>query len=113
MEYTNQTPYVQDYTQTGEVTVKSVAALALSNPKVVGARCFSYDNAYVVALISSPFYLKSERDAFLQTTKIDLSKQTKADVFVTLDIDVYRKIKDDMTNAQKAELFEQVLSRAQ
>lgn len=111
MEYTNQTPYVQDYMQTGEVSEQSVAALALSNPKVVGARCFSYNKAYVVALISSPFYLKSERDAFLHSTKIDLSKQTKADVFVTLDIDVYRKIKDGMTDAQKAELFEKVLSR--
>ncbi|HAT83552.1 MAG TPA: hypothetical protein DCS37_01415, partial [Clostridiales bacterium] len=108
----NQTPYVQDYMQTGEVTEQSVAALALSNPKVVGARCFSHNNAYVVALISSPFYLKSERDAFLQTTKIDLSKQTKTDVFVTLDVDVYRKIKDGMTEAQKAELFEKVVSRA-
>ena len=113
MEYTNQTPYIQDYIQTGEVTVKSVAALALSNPKVVGARCFAYGNAYVVALISAPFYLKSERDAFLQSAKIDLSQQTKTDVFVTLDIDVYRKIKDDMTDAQKAELFEKVLSRTQ
>ena len=111
MEYTNQTPYVQDYMQTGEVSEQSVAALALSNPKVVGARCFSYNNAYVVALISSPFYLKSERDAFLQSTKIDLSKQTKDDVFVTLDIDVYRKIKEGMTDAQQAELFEKVLAR--
>ncbi len=98
--------------QTGEVTEQSVAALALSNPKVVGARCFAYNNAYVIALIASPFYLKSERDAFLQTTKTDLSKQTKTDVFVTLDVDVYRKIKDDMTDAQKAGLFEKVLSRA-
>ena len=112
MEYTNQTPYVQDYIQTSEVSEQSVAALALSNPKVVGARCFSYNNAYVGALISSPFYLKSERDAFLQSTKTDLSKQTKTDVFVTLDVDVYRKIKDGMTDEQKADLFEKVISRA-
>ncbi len=110
MEYTNQTPYVQDYIQTG-VTEQSVAALALSNPKVVGARCFAYNKAYVIALISSPFYLKSERDAFLQSMKTDLAKHTESDVFVTLDVDVYRKIKDGMSDEQKADLFEKVLSR--
>ncbi len=90
---------------------ESVAALALANENIVGARCFLYENKFVLALLCTPFYLKSERDNFVKTIAHDLSNQTNSDVVVTLDLEIYRKIKPDMTPLQKESLYQKVVAR--
>lgn len=88
-----------------------VTALALENQNVVGAKCFFCADKCVVAILTGPFYLKSERDEFLKSLQTDLSNRLKRNVIVTADVDVFRKIKPDMSEAQKADLLKTVTSR--
>ena len=87
-------------------TEQSVCALMLCDENVIGAKCFFYQNSCVIAMLTKPFYLKSERDEFLKNTQECLSKELSLDVVATLDVDVYRKIKPNMSNEQKAEILQ-------
>ena len=97
--------------QKNQYAEDDITALALSNENIVGAKCFLYDNTFVLALLCTPFYLKSERDDFLTNIQSDLSRQINSAVIATLDIDVYRKIKPNMTNEQKESLYRRVIAR--
>lgn len=97
--------------QKNQYTEDDITALALSSENIVGAKCFLYNNTFVLALLCTPFYLKSERDDFLTNIQSDLSRQINSDVIATLDIDVYRKIKPNMTNKQKESLYQRVIAR--
>ena len=85
---------------------QSVCALMLGDENVIGAKCFFYQNSCLVAMLTKPFYLKSQRDEFLKNTQEFLSKELLLDVVATLDVDVYRKIKPNMSNEQKAEILQ-------
>lgn len=78
----------------------------LGDENVIGAKCFFYQNSCLVAMLTKPFYLKSQRDEFLKNTQEFLSKELSLDVVATLDVDVYRKIKPDMSNEQKSEILQ-------
>ena len=99
---------LQTVSQEIENTATSVA---LMHEKVVGAKCFTLDNALVVAVILQPIYLKSERDGCLNEIKTTVESKTSVTTLVTTDIDVYTKIKSEMTIEQKAALYKKVTDR--
>ena len=85
-------------------------AFALQNEYVVAVKSFETENARVFGVLTMPIYLKSERDELVKTLSISLSQGKRA--YVSLDNDVFRKIKDDMTEEQKEELLSLVQKRA-
>lgn len=90
---------------------EKLISMALTDEKVLGARCVFVNDAYVVALITTPFYLKSERDEWCEEMQDFLSSQTELPVHISLDLDIYRNIRQGMDDKDKEELLESVLSR--
>lgn len=84
-------------------------ALALNNEKVIAVRSFETDTARVFAVLTLPIYLKSERDS-LQDDLKSLLSQGKT-TYISFDNDVYRAIKDDMTDFQKQRILKTVTER--
>lgn len=93
-----------------DVTEKATS-IALMQEKVVGARCFFVENVCVVAVILEPFYLKSERDGYIKEIKSAIESAINGNAIISTDIDVYTKIKADMTDAQKMALYKKVTER--
>ena len=84
-------------------------ALALNNEKVVAVRSFETDTARVFAVLTLPIYLKSERDSLQKDLKSLLSQGKTT--YISFDNDVYRAIKDDMTDSQKERILKTVTER--
>lgn len=93
-----------------DVTEKATS-IALMQEKVVGARCFFAENVCVVAVILEPIYLKSERDGYIEEIKTAIESAVNVNAIITTDIDVYTKIKGEMTDAQKMALYKKVTER--
>lgn len=93
-----------------DVTEKATS-IALMQEKVVGARCFFVENVCVVAVILEPFYLKSERDEYIDEIKSAIESAINGNAIISTDIDVYTKIKAEMTDAQKMALYKKVTER--
>jgi len=84
-------------------SVDHVISVALSHGAVIGARAFEWQG---VAVLTTPFYLKSERDKAKDEIFSDISEQTNAKrLTVTFDVGVYRNIRESMTDEQKQRLF--------
>ncbi len=92
-----------------EDDLEFLISLALQNEKVVSVRAFETEDTRVFAIITTPLYTKSERDA-TKTSLYNTLAQGKT-TFVSFDNDVYRAIKDDMDDEQKHDLIERVKSR--
>ena len=86
-----------------------LTALALQNDKVVAVRVFETENARVFGILTTPIYLKSERTELIETLTQTLSQSKET--YVSLDNDVFRKIRDDMTEEQKEQLLLTVQNR--
>lgn len=97
----------------GQETVneQTLTAIALSQEKIIGARCFCLEDKYVVAMLAAPFYLKSERDECLNRIRSILCEASGATVYVTFDMDIFRNIRDDMSDLDKQRLLETVENR--
>lgn len=82
--------------------------IALSHQQVLSARSFDIDGSTVIAILTSPIYLKSERDK-LATEIVDLVNKTfDGKVYVTYDTEVYRKIRAEITDDIKRQLLTKV-----
>lgn len=90
---------------------EKATSIALMQEKVVGARCFFVENVCVVAVILEPFYLKSERDGYVDEIKSAIESAINGNAIISTDIDVYTKIKAEMTDAQKMALYKKVTER--
>ena len=88
-----------------------VVSVALQNEKIVGARCFEKNDTYIVAVLTVPIYLKSEREECRKSLQNQIAQSTGKKALVTFDIDVYAKIKQDMSDLQKDTLYKKVTSR--
>ena len=75
--------------------------------KVVGARAAAREGKLLVAVITLPVYLGSERDALKEELRETLSEATGREVAVTFDLGVYRGIRPGMSEEEKALLFEE------
>lgn len=101
--------YVEKSTEDFDDDIEFLISLALNNEKVVSVRACETDEAVIFGILTTPIYLKSEREELIETLTKTLSCSKRA--YVSLDHDVFRKIKDDMTDAQKNELIKTVKSR--
>ena len=106
---TNAQQTIQASTQ--NATPDAVIATVLQNENVVGARCFEVQNEYVVAVLTVPIYLKSERDKCKTNIKTAISQLYGKEAIVTFDVDVYAKIKPNMSEKDKDALYKKVTAR--
>lgn len=109
--YANSTTDGEKTPDTPTYLENRLISLALTDEKVLGARCIYVDNAYIIAIITTPFYLKSERDKWCEDMQVMLSTTTNSIVHLSLDLDIYRNIRQGMDDKDKTELLESVLSR--
>lgn len=93
-------------------TLDDISSLALMQDMVMSARCFEYNDKCILALILKPFFLKSEKDEYVSLLAKNLSEKTNKDVVITLDIDIFCKIHDEMTGQEKELLYEKITQRA-
>lgn len=91
--------------------ISSAEAYALTFEKVASARSFEYENKTVLAVITSPIYLKSERDALRRELEITIAEQIGKEVLVTFDTEVYRKIRGELDDSQKQALMNKARQR--
>ncbi len=73
---------------------------ALSDARVRAARAFEYDGELIMALLLEPMYLKSERDALKAEFERKLSERLDMSVKITFDMEVYRKISEQMSEGE-------------
>ena len=106
---TNAQQPIQASTQ--NATPDAVIATVLQNENVIGARCFEIQNKYIVAVLTVPIYLKSERDKCKTNIKTAISQLYGKEAIVTFDVDVYAKIKPNMSDIDKDALYKKVTAR--
>ena len=70
--------------------------VALSNPLVLAARAFEKDGKTVLAVLTEPIYLASERAELKRLLEKEASAVCRSPVTLTFDLDVYRRISPDM-----------------
>ena len=89
--------------------IEFLSALALKNEKVVAVRSFEIDDTRVFSVLTLPIYLKSERDELKSTLLQDLSQGKNT--YISFDNDIFRGIKEDMSDEQKQKLLETIIAR--
>ncbi|MCM1306282.1 MAG: hypothetical protein NC037_00815 [Bacteroides sp.] len=111
MTYTIETPqYTNPQTQPADLD--EIITTALQEEYVLGARAFEYNGTVVVAALTTPFVLKSERDGAKAQLSEDLQAAFLAqNIILTFDMQVYRNILDNLDDAAKQELLELAKSR--
>lgn len=93
------------------VTPEGAVSVVLQNENAIGARCFEVQNTYIVAVLTVPIYLKSERDKCKTDIQNTISQMCGKEVIVTFDVDIYAKIKPNMSDADKTSLYKKVTAR--
>lgn len=83
---------------------------ALENPLVLAARAFEYGETVVLAVLTEPIYLSSDRAALKTLLKDNAEKNTGKSVAVSFDLEVYRRISRDMSDGLKTVLLKKVLA---
>lgn len=83
---------------------------ALENPLVLAARAFEYGGTVVLAVLTEPIYLSSDRAALKTLLKDNAEKNTGKSVAVSFDLEVYRRISRDMSDGLKTVLLKKVLA---
>lgn len=73
---------------------------------VEAARLAEADGCIVIAVLTKPFYLKSERDNAMLTLEAELKELVGSeDIVVVFDLDIFRRIDDDMSEEEVLELY--------
>ncbi len=101
--------FIEKTAEDFEDDLEFLVSLALQNEKVISVRAFETEESRVFCILTLPIYLKSEREQLLNNLENTLSKGKQT--YISLDNDIYRKIKPDMTEEEKAELLNVVLKR--
>lgn len=83
---------------------------ALENPLVLAARAFECGGTVVLAVLTEPIYLSSDRAALKTLLKDNAEKNTGKSVAVSFDLEVYRRISRDMSDGLKTVLLKKVLA---
>lgn len=81
-------------------------AAALKAEYVSSARAFECEGKYVLATLTSPFFQKSERDRARQLLETQLRELAGDKVFVTFSTDIFRRIRPDMSDAERKALYD-------
>lgn len=85
-------------------------AAALANPSVLSVRVFEYDDTIVVAALTAPVYLISERNALKAELADDIAAATDMRAVVTFDMEIYRKIGKTQNEDDLRSLYEKALA---
>lgn len=93
-------------------TAQEITSFALLEDCVMSARCFEHQDKYILSLVLKPFFLKSEKDEYVHDLAKRLGEKAQKDVIITLDIDIFCKINDDMSDKDKTVLYEKITQRA-
>lgn len=94
------------------VNIQELISYALQNEYVLGARAFEHNGTLVIATLTVPFYLKSERDG----VKNQLGEELQAiagdcEIILTFDMQVFRNIEDSLDDSEKQRLIDLAKSR--
>lgn len=115
--YIQQNSYCVNYAETANISAENystddIVSYALQYDFVLGARAFVWNGNTVVAVITTPFYLKSERDSAMKDMETELNTLLNSEtVIVTFDTQIYRNIREEMTDEEKERLYEMTISR--
>lgn len=110
--YINSALYAEAVEAEDESAQDKAISFALQNENVLSVRAFELDGNIIVATLTSPFYLKSERDAARQQLEDDLKTLLGSDnIIVTFDVHVYRKIRDGLSDEEKQDLYQLAYER--
>lgn len=82
------------------------ARTALADPLVLAARAFEHDGVIVLAVLTEPLFLSSDRKKLAVLLKHECEEAAGAPILITFDMEIYRKISRDMSEGLKTELFE-------
>ena len=98
--------------QSQAFSLDEIISCALQREFVLGARAFEWNGNVVVAALTTPFILKSERDNAKAKLNEDLQSTFSAqNIILTFDMQVYRNILDELDEAAKQELLELAKNR--
>ncbi len=96
-----------NYSQNAVLSIEELEASILCDPLVLSVRSFKHDDIYVFAVLTTPIYLKSERDELIKEITDALNaKINDCNVLVTFNMTVYRNISDDMSQESKIKLID-------
>lgn len=100
-----------DVAQTDAVAPSSpsVEAIVLMNDLVTYVRSFECDGTVVAAILTQPIYLASERRKLKDDLTDKLTSSLGKPAVVTFDMEVFRKIKGDLSDDDKRRLLKTAL----
>lgn len=109
----NQSPAVQTSMQTTQGTAYAAATdsalaaeySALENPLVLAARAFECQGTLVLAVLTEPIFLSSERAELKNLLESAAVASTGKNVVVSFDLEIYRRISRDMPDELKSLLL--------
>ena len=74
---------------------------------VQAARVAEADGCILIAVLTRPFYLKSERDKAMLSLEAELKELVSVDdLIVAFDLDIFRRIEDGMSKEDILELYD-------
>lgn len=91
-----------------ENVVHAAESVALKDERVSAVRSAETDDAVLLALLTGPIYLASERKAMKTALENEASDLVGKRVIVTFDMEIYRKLGKDLTSEEIAKLFTKV-----
>ena len=105
--YTLNTSYTENAEDIADIIdIDSIISLALQNEYAIGVRGFEHDGSIVIAVLTTPFYLKSERDNARNMIENELCELTNNDsIIVTFDVQVYRNIRGNMSESDRSRVL--------
>ncbi len=87
--------------------VYALVHAALSYEFVTAARAFEWEGEFVLAALTKPFYLKSERDGARMLLEKELRQRLGCDnIIVLFDVDMFRRIDEDISDEDKQALLQ-------
>ncbi len=81
---------------------------ALTHPLVLAARAFEKDGKIVLAVLTEPIYLSSERTELKTLLSEEAERETGCEVALTFDLDIYRRISSDMSEETISLIFKKL-----
>lgn len=102
---------VTQYASSDKINIDELVSYTLRQEYVIGARAFEIDGTTVIAALTVPFVLKSERDKAKADIYEELKNLSDGDIVLTFDMQVYRNIEDDLDEQSKKELLRLAKSR--
>ncbi len=89
-------------------TVSAAESVALAKPQIAAVRSIEGKDAIVLAVLTYPIYLSSERNALKEEIERDAQSLTGKRIYLTYDMEIYRKLDAEPDPEEAAEMFTKV-----